>query len=246
MNCNETRPLLHAYHDGELDLMNSLAIEQHLKDCAACEQAKRSVQLLRTALRQSNLAYRAPNNLHARVLREIAGSEISKHPRKSSGFLWPWLAFGATAFAVLTLLLRPAGISEHDQFVNEAIAGHVRSLMVEHLTDVVSSDQHTVKPWFNGKLDFAPDVKDFAEQGFPLAGGRLDYLGGRQVAALVYRHNKHFINVFIWPAQTANAGQTENVRGYSIINRDANGFHYCLVSDLNEKELGDLADLLGK
>jgi len=132
--------------------------------------------------------------------------------------------------------------------LNEAVASHVRSLMVEHLTDVASSDQHTVKPWFNGKLDFAPDVKDFAAQGFPLVGGRLDFLNGRAVAALVYRRNTHFINVFVWPATNTGSGKSalENRRGYFVINREANGLHYSLVSDLNEKELAELANLFGR
>ncbi len=110
------------------------------------------------------------------------------------------------------------------------------------------ADQHTVKPWFNGKLDFAPDVKDFAAQGFPLVGGRLDYLNGRAVAALVYRRNKHFINVFVWPAANAGGGKpaVQNRRGYFIINREADGLHYCLVSDLNAEELTQLAKLFGQ
>jgi len=147
---------------------------------------------------------------------------------------------------LLVIFLRPAGISAHDAFLNEVIASHVRSLQAEHLTDVVSSDQHTVKPWFDGKIDFAPDVKDFAAQGFPLVGGRLDYLDGRAVAALVYRHNKHFINVFVWPATDAMKPETEMRRGYAIINCATNGLHYCLVSDLNPTELGELAKLLGQ
>src|SRR4029078_5320611 len=112
-----------------------------------------------------------------------------------------------------------------EDFLNQAVATHVRSLMVEHLTDVASTDQHTVKPWFDGKLDFAPEVKDFAAQGFPLAGGRLDYLNGRVVAALVYRRNKHYINVFVWPPASGGSGKliVEKRRGYVVINRERGG-----------------------
>jgi anti-sigma factor RsiW len=119
--------------------------------------------------------------------------------------------------------------------------------MGEHLTDVASSDQHTVKPWFNGKLDFAPSVQDFTARGFPLVGGRLDYLNGRAVAALVYRRNKHFINVFVWPTASTSRGKavTDNRRGYSMINCELNGLHYCFVSDLNANELTELANLFG-
>jgi len=303
MNCNEGHLLIHAYADGELDLARSLDVERHVKTCAACAAATRSVQSLRAALRQSDLAYRAPEALRNHVRQAIGAASAQAEPRnwaqldtptdplsppeRGEGWgegnlarkqgtssprpsppfgeerekmaavlgsaprnygqsFWQWLALGATAFAALTLLLRPSGMSEGEQIANEAVASHVRSLMAEHLTDVASSDQHTVKPWFNGKLDFAPDVKDFAAQGFPMVGGRLDYLDGRAVAALVYRRNKHFINVFVWPPKNAGASITEHLRGYSVIHRDANGLHYCLVSDLNEKELAEFAGLMAK
>jgi anti-sigma factor RsiW len=174
------------------------------------------------------------------------GQERETRPRLLQSLLfWKFLAFGAAAFALLAIVSRPGG---RDQFFDEAVASHVRSLMVDHLTDVASSDQHTIKPWFNGKLDFAPDVKDFATEGFPLVGGRLDYLNGRAVAALVYERNKHLVNVFIWPTATADSGKetTENHRGYSVIYRQKNRLQYCLVSDLNEKELVGLAHLLGR
>jgi anti-sigma factor RsiW len=249
MNCAEIRPLLHAHADGELDPIRSLEVEQHLKTCSACAAEINSVQSLRSALQNSNLAFRATDSLRRKVW-EIARApddETPAHPNQSQWF-WKWLAAGATAFAVLTILLRPAGNAQRDTLMNEVVASHVRSLMVEHLTDVASSDQHTVKPWFDGKLDFAPDVKDCVAQGFPLVGGRLDYLNGRAVAALVYRHNKHLINVFVWPAANDSTAteQSEKYHGYSVIMRDVGGFHYYLVSDLNETELGQLAGFLGK
>jgi anti-sigma factor RsiW len=249
MNCVEIHPLLHPYTDGELDLVRSLEVEQHLNTCAACATQKNSLRSLRSLLRNSDLAFRAPDSLRQKV-REIAPApEIENRPRTSDfSWLWKWLAIGATAFAVCTLMLRPPGISENSRLADEAVAGHVRSLMAGHLTDVASTDQHTVKPWFNGKLDFAPDVKDFAAQDFPLVGGRLDYLDDHPVAALVYRRNKHVINVFVWPAAGANEAspETQNLRGYTVIKRQVDGLRYCLVSDLNEKELRELADLLGK
>ena len=243
MNCAEIRPLLHAYVDGELDLVRSIEVEQHLKSCVQCTAESKSIQSLREALRQNDLACHAPDSLRKEI-RKMARASIEENSSRKNPWIWQWIAAGATAFAVLTILLRPAGISEHDQLLDEAVASHVRSLQVNHLTDVASSDQHTVKPWFDGKLDFAPDVKDFTVQGFPLVGGRLDYLNGRTVAALVYRHNKHFINVFIWPSANAARPSTEIDRGYSVINFDANSFHYCLVSDLNVTELKELARLI--
>jgi anti-sigma factor RsiW len=224
-------------------------LERHLKTCTGCAAEKKSVRSLKAAMRQSSLNYDAPDSLRKKVRRMARESGNDARPRLfQSLLLWKGLASGATAVALAAILLRPAGISERDQFLNDAVASHVRSLMVEHLTDVASSDQHTVKPWFDGKLDFAPDVKDFAAQGFPLVGGRLDYLRGRAVAALVYRRNKHFINVFVWAAASANSRESrfENLRGYSIISRETGGLHYCLVSDLNEKELAELANLYGR
>ena len=140
-------------------------------------------------------------------------------------------------------MLRPGETSNKDRLANEAISSHVRSLMPGHLTDVVSSNQHTVKPWFNGKIDFAPTVKDLAADGFPLIGGRLDYLNGQAVAALVYKRNQHTINVFVWPAKRIESGIIQT-RGYNVINEDVNGLQYSIVSDLNSSELSAFARLL--
>lgn len=252
MNCAEIKPLLHAHADGELDLVRNLEVEQHLKSCATCTAENKSIQSLRDALRQNDLAYRAPDALRKEIRKIVRGEEPAREvladghrPRPTVVWIWKLIAAGATAFAVITILLRP-GISSHDQLLGEAVASHIRSLQANHLTDVASTDQHTVKPWFDGKLDFAPSVKDFADQGFPLIGGRLDYLDGRPVAALVYRRDKHIINVFIWPAATADAQRIGNEHGYNVITLDIGKFHYCLVSDVEEKELEQLAGLLAK
>lgn len=251
MNCTESRQWLHAYIDGELDPVNCLALERHLAGCPGCAAARRDLLALRSALRQPALFHRAPDSLRAAVSQmasEKSGLETSTRQSAGAAFsqwFWRGLAVGAMALAALIFMLRPAGISGQDEMLDEIVSGHIRSLMVNHLTDVASTDQHTVKPWFDGKLDFAPVVKDLAAQGFPLVGGRLDYLHGRSVAALVYRHNKHFINVFVWPATglVLPPGVNER-RGYLIINREAGHLDYCLVSDLNEKELAGLADLI--
>jgi anti-sigma factor RsiW len=249
MNCAEIRLLLHGYADNELDAARSLELESHLKTCPACADQIKSLRALKSALGQNALRHSAPASFRNELRRSIrpptqeAGAGLLQSLR-----FWKSLAFGATAAAVLILFARPPGPSSADRFIDGAIAGHVRSLMPGHLTDVASSDQHTVKPWFNGKLDFAPDVKDFAPQGFVLVGGRLDYLDGRTVAALVYRRNQHPINVFVWPAakERSSTLHMEQRRGYTVINRETGGLHYCLVSDLNEKELTELADLLGR
>lgn len=243
MNCNETYSLLHAYVDSELDLMRSLEIERHLKTCAACASVKRSLQSFRSTLRHSNLSYSAPPALRDRILSKVSQNTNEPAVPKSTPWLWQWLAAGAIGFAVMTVILRPAGVPEGDRLADEAVSGHVRSLMAGHLTDVLSSDKHTVKPWFNGKVDFAPDVNNFAAQGFPLIGGRLDYLNGRRVAALVYKRNAHVINVFVWPTNRAGTESTENRDGFNIINQTVGGLHYCIVSDLNASELNEFARL---
>jgi anti-sigma factor RsiW len=247
MNCAEMNLLLHAYADGELDVVRSHEVEQHVKSCAACAAKMKSLKALQSAFKESDLAYGAPVSLR-RSVRQIANPSEGRatHAPRSLEWFWKWLAIGATAAAVLAIVLRPAGMSPNDALMAEIVSAHVRSLMAEHLTDVVSSDKHTVKPWFAGKLDFSPNVTDFNDQGFALVGGRLDYLNGRAVAALVYKHNKHFINVFTWPAANAVASGQESYRGYNVVSFDAGGFRYYLVSDMDEPGLAQLAGLLGK
>lgn len=243
MTCHEMNPLLHAYVDGELDLMRNLDVERHLKTCAACAAAKRSLQSLRSTLRHSDLSYSAPGSLRNRILAEVSDKPREPKTRNSVPWFWQWLAVGALGFAMVTLMLRPGGISDQDRLANEAISSHVRSLMAEHLIDVVSTNPHTVKPWFNGKIDFAPTVKDLASDGFPLIGGRLDYLNGHAVAALIYKRNQHTINVFVWPAKHIESGIIQT-RGFNVINEDVDGLQYSIVSDLNSSELSDFARLL--
>jgi anti-sigma factor RsiW len=251
MTCAESHLLLHACADGELDVMRSLDLEQHLKSCPKCAAKLNSLKALHTALIEGDFAYHAPASLREKV-QHMRPAPAQKKERAPSGlqWFWKWIALGATAVAVLVICLRPPGFSpsaSRDVILNELVACHVRSLMPGHLTDVLSSDQHTVKPWFAGKVDFAPNVEDFAAKSFPLAGGRLDYVNGRTVAALVYQHNKHVINVFIWPTANATgaASEIKNYHGYYVISFNTNSFHYSLVSDMDQTELKELAGLLG-
>jgi len=245
MNCHEIHPLLHAYVDSELDLMPSLEVDRHLKNCATCAAMKRSLESLRANLRHADLAYRAPASLRTRIRQSVAAETEARPHRATRPWLWQLLALGSLGFAVFTLMLQPAG-NPGGNLAEEAISDHVRSLMAGHLMDVVSTDQHTVKPWFNGKIDFAPEVKDFATQGFPLVGGRMDYLNGQTVAALVYKRAQHTINAFVWPSKTKATTTIQELRGYTVVNRDLNGLHYCIVSDLNGKELQEFANLFGE
>jgi len=252
LSCQETDEFIHAYLDGELDLGRSLEVEQHMHDCEICECIYLSQTTLRSSLKNDSLYYAAPGKLKKRVqsaLRKEAKSEVTKR-----AFGWRWLTImaslafmfliGVVVWRVVPRSVRPSG----DELLAQEIASdHVRSLqMPGHLTDVLSSDQHTVKPWFDGKVDFAPPVKDFASQDFRLYGGRLEYLNNRTVATLIYQRRLHYINLYIWPAE--QAGSTSEVttqrQGYNLIHWTESGMNYWTISDLNNVELHQFASLV--
>jgi anti-sigma factor RsiW len=246
MSCaNPTSRLLEAYLDGELDLVRSLEMERHLPECEACSAALRSHRALRSALAQPSLYHAGPRGLENRVRTELG--KVPKDSNSGARGGWRWRAVAASLPVMATLAWALVAIPRapsDDAVVNqEVVSAHVRSLMAEHLTDVASSDRHTVKPWFNGKLDFSPEVKDLAGDGYPLVGGRLDYIGRRGVAALVYHRGNHPINVFVWPEPDARGGGDGegSVRGYNVIRWRHEGMRYWAVSDLNLPELRELA-----
>ena len=237
------RELLHAYVDGELDLANTREAELHLKTCADCRGTEKAIRELRGALTSDASAYRAPAHL-----RKSVRAALRREAKSSRQTFSPWLMFatGAAFAAVLVgaLLFQTMRTARSDTIVDQVVANHVRSLLAAHLVDVTSSDQHTVKPWFDGKIDFAPVVHDLSANGFPLVGGRLDYLDGKTVVALVYQRNKHPINLFITPAQmNRNSSPTLTTRrGYNVLSWANNGMNYWAVSDLNATELREFAD----
>jgi anti-sigma factor RsiW len=238
MDCAQAETLLGAYIDEELDLRTSLEIEGHLKSCASCARALAGHRALKKGLRSAALVYSAPAALRRRVLAATA----DRPPRRlSAWFAWRPMALSASFAAFVLILssgtLRWRSLHREDALADEVVSGHVRSLEAAHLTDVLSSDRHTVKPWFAGKLDYAPPVEDLAAEGFPLAGGRLDYLDGRPVSALVYRRGGHTINLFIWPASGEASARARTERGFRVIRWTRNGMSYWAVSDLNEEEL---------
>jgi anti-sigma factor RsiW len=245
MNHDEIRELLHGYADGELDLLSTREIEKHLRSCDECRRAEEQTRALRDMITSNALGYRAPAHLRKKI-RAALRHEAKATERNLS----PWFAFaiGAAIAAMLlgAFVFQTLHTSRGSSIVNEVVANHVRSLLATHLVDVASSDQHTVKPWFDGKIDFAPDVHDFSANGFPLVGGRLDYLGGTTVVALVYQRNKHPINVFIMPATRGNDSSPalSTRRGYNILHWRRHGMEYWAISDLNETELRQFTALL--
>ena len=268
MACENNRLLLSAYFDGELDLVRSLEIEEHAKSCPDCAAELERQRSLRTALRSGGLYQAAPNSLRERVAAAVgAKSSESISPAQGSATKAAiihvparrWTAFewiGIAAGIAIVLFLGIKSISDRqsarrgDLLAEEMVASHLRSLQPGHLYDVESTDQHTVKPWFDGKLDFSPPVRDLAAQGYPLAGGRLDYVGSRAVAALVYQRRKHIINVFVWPegpddtplAQAAQKQETHD--GYNLIEWRQGDMRLCAVSDVGVDDLKQFVQLL--
>jgi anti-sigma factor RsiW len=246
MTCENMRIQMHGYLDGELDPVRSRETEDHLRVCPSCQRAYQAERSLSAAVKAGVSYFRAPSALERRIRSSLYATAERKSWRPRPA--WGWLGLGASlAFAVMFAwnLVLLTGADAEQRLAQEVVEDHVRSLMVNHLTDVASTDQHTVKPWFDGKLDFSPPVKDLAAQGFPLVGGRLDYLAGHPVAALVYRHRLHPINVFVWPAEGADtAVRTMSLQGFNIVSFTQAGMAHWAISDLNLKELGEFVKLL--
>jgi len=252
--CESNGRLLHGYLDGELDVVRAVEFEEHLKACAGCAGELREQQNLRQSLRSANLYERAPASLRSRILAELPGGQAQQAQRKLIPMprraVLNWLAVAAAIVAAFVFGARVipniGGQRQTDLLAQEIVASHIRSLQPGHLYDVQSTDQHTVKPWFDGKLDFAPPVVDLAPAGFPLVGGRLDYANGRPVAALVYQRQKHLINVFVWPVESSptKVPDIQTIQGYNLVFWWRDGMYFCAVSDLNVAELNEFVHLL--
>jgi mycothiol system anti-sigma-R factor len=262
MNCEEATNLMDGYLDGELDPITSQTIEQHLRECPKCDQAYKIHDSLIRSVGNATPYYKAPAELRERIQSSLR-DEIAERPTRNVArdaqplfprrqprprailweTSWNWFALAAAiifaAIIALTLVPRLQRPEAGQLLATQLIASHVRSLMANHLTDVASSDQHTVKPWLDVKLDFAPPVVDLASEGFPLIGGRLDYLDNRPVAALVYQRRKHFINLFVWPGATGAARPTMAMshEGYQLLHWADSDFNYWAVSDVNVNDL---------
>jgi anti-sigma factor RsiW len=239
---------LHGYLDGELDALSAANFEKHLETCPGCKQTLATEESLHRSIQQAGLYERAPESLRISLLgnskqqaavRSFPGARLSP---------WRWLAVAAVLLLAVFIgwrqLQSGRGPGNAQLMAASFVDAHLRSLQPGHLTDVQSTDQHTVKPWFDGRIDFAPPVRDFANEGFPLVGGRLDVAGGKTVAALVYSRRKHFINVFVEKALPENqwngAGESQ---GYHWLTWQQNGFSFCAVSDVALTDLDQLRQL---
>jgi anti-sigma factor RsiW len=245
MSCPNEHELT-AYLDGELDLTSALAFERHLEACPACARALEAQRALREAIGAAGLRFR-PTPAQSRRLRNAVTSA-----NEPAGFHWPsWRSLQAVAALLLVAVAswslgRVWPPRSGPDLADQVVSSHVRALLAGHPADVISTDQHTVKPWFTGKLDYSPTVVNLAASGFPLVGGRLDYLGNHPVAALVYRADRHVINLFTWPAAyTPDNSQTGPIastqQGFHLLHWTRNGMTYWAVSDAGEERLRQLA-----
>jgi anti-sigma factor RsiW len=244
MSCNDMLAFLAAYVDDELGVADAIRVEQHLSECVPCRNARDELLALRSHFHE--ISYRSSPQLRERVrsrVREAAREETGRRYRLKGPIPY-WVAAAAAVLIIGTVLTTTR--TNRSPIVDDVVDGHVRSLQAGHLVDVLSSDRHTVKPWFQGRLDFAPVVPDLIDRGWILQGGRLDYVQRRAVAALVYQRRKHEINVFIWPNhdRVDDTIRREDAQGYHLLHWNGPVMTYWLVSDLDPTELLEFARAL--
>jgi anti-sigma factor RsiW len=261
MRCNEALELQSALLDGELGARDSRDVEAHIAACTQCQATLKDLQDLSGSLRAQAEYFRAPAALRSRIGAQIraearpalrAGKRARIAPSFSLTSWWPRWATGlavpvAAALLSFAIGVQFAGPSADDRLLDEAVGNHARALLTDHAFDVASSDQHTVKPWFAGKLDFSPPVRDLSADGFPLIGGRLDYLDHTRVAVLAYRKRQHEIDVFVWPVASGASGVSglsRTSRGYNMVRWSQGGMNFCAVSDVEPDDLQHLVALI--
>ena len=251
MQCADVRLLIHACLDNELDAADSVRLTRHLTDCPACSRMFECQMRVKEALQRAKPQHALPDAVRARVLAALPSSaSASPASRPAAHRMRAWRA-APMALAASLLLLVGGGFgvawqrhaSDSAAIGIDAVSDHVRSLQQAHLTDVLTSDRHTVKPWFDGKLDYSPQLRDLDAAGFVLVGGRLDVLHGRRVAAIVYRRRLHAINLFQWPEVALDSMPTsaDAGDGYTTVHWTQNGMTYWAVSNLDHAELGAFA-----
>jgi anti-sigma factor RsiW len=242
MNCDEAELLLHALIDGELDAGHAREVENHVAGCPRCAAALRDYREMSKAIAEGGARYKAPLELRRRIEQSLPQPRQTPNRRSVlRGFALGSAVSAMAATGLVAIVLRN---DDMERIQSEVVSAHLRSLQAGHLTDVISTDQHTVKPWFNGKLDVSPPVIDLTAQGFTLIGGRLDYVDARAIGAVVYRRRQHVINLFV--AQTASterrAAKIDMVQGFNIRHWSDRGLNYWAVSDLAKDELADFGD----
>jgi anti-sigma factor RsiW len=240
MDCAEALRV-QAYFDGETDAVASAAIERHLETCAACRSLLQDLEQVRSLMRANVAPLGAPAPLRARISASL--DRETRKPRARPFWIGVFSGVGGSAIAAALVLLIIAPIRSN-RLENELVADHTHALLSAHLIDVVSTDQHTVKPWFAGRIDISPVVADFATQGYRLLGGRVDELGQRRAAVVVYRHGAHVINVFSWAMTSGSVPQDTTLNGYHLAFWKAGNLGYCAVSDTGWSELQVLVNLL--
>jgi anti-sigma factor RsiW len=251
-SCQEWRVMLHGFIDDELDSVHTAQFESHLQSCPNCTAELERLQTMRRLTRQDGVKWPVPSAVRSSVLDVLAQEERSRIAARRPATQQTWWArglqymkewsfipsLGVLAASAFLFVNAP---SSNLPIQDEVLASHLRSLLANHLTDVLTSDQHTVKPWFDGKIDFSPPVVDLAPQGFPLVGGRVDYIDGRVVAALIYRRHAHIINVFVWPDKPG-AETTSAHEGYNVVKWSGGGLVFWAVSDVATSDLTAFRD----
>ena len=243
MNCNEAAPLLPTYSDGELDPMQSAEVEKHLLTCAECA-ARRDEQVALSARIKRDVPYfPAPPSMRSRIDAVLAGTSGRMRSRPVR-YRWRWLGAGALAGSMATVLAWLMGSAvlewrDGTDLATEAVADHVRATLSNHLTDVATSDRHTVKPWLSARLDYSPPVQDLSSEGFALTGARVDFLDKRAVATLVYRYREHVVDVFVRPGGAARSSRSpvSTVRGFNVVRASGTGMDWLAVSDTSPEVL---------
>ena len=252
MNCNEAGMLVERYADGEIDSIQGRSIERHLRECAACSAKHQDVLALRARIGAEVPYFTATPALRERVRALLANAEDTAPARpRPQRSRWSWLTGGFVAGCAATLLAWSVGTTvvawrTNEDVAAEAVATHVRATLNNHLIQVASSDQHTVKPWLSARLDYSPPVQDLASEGFPLTGGRLDMLNKQRVATLVYTHRLHTIDVFVRPESAPVPSTLRTVRGFNVAHATGSGMDWIAVSDVNPDELAQFVQRLAQ
>jgi anti-sigma factor (TIGR02949 family) len=244
MDCNEARRFLEAYVDGEIELTRQVDVEAHLVSCGECKKAAEAATKFRHLIKMNTPVYKAPPELKAEVraaLRKISKSEMSWISRLRRPLLY------AAAILIVCLLCVGSWIATSENkervLIAQAISNHSHSLLADHLLDLSASDRHVLKTWFTGRLDYSPPLADLSEAGYKLVGGRLDILENRPVAAIVYSHQDHVINEFVWPAVRRTIDfDVQSHQGFSMCGWSKSGFNYLIVSDLSQANMETFED----